>query len=55
MNNQFMDLSNEEMMEVDGGIAPLIIAGIKIVGGGLLAGAGWRLGEAAYDKIKSLF
>lgn len=55
MNNQFLDLNNEEMMDIDGGVAPIIIVGIKIVGGGILAGAGWRLGEAAYDTVKSWF
>ena len=55
MNNEFNELSKEQLMAVDGGIAPIIIAGAKILGAAFLAGAGTRLGEAAYDEIKSWF
>ena len=42
-------------MAIDGGIAPLVIAGIKVVVTGLVSGACYRLGEAAYDEVKSWF
>lgn len=54
-NNKFYELTVDETMDVDGGIAPIIIAGGKILLTGVLAGAGWRAGEAIYDTVKSWF
>ena len=55
MNDKFYELDSKESLEIDGGIAPVVVLGIKIVGAGILAGAGWRLGEAAYEEVKSWF
>ena len=50
-NLMYTELTEEELCDIDGGIAPIIIAVVKIGGAAFLAGAGWRLGEAAYDAI----
>lgn len=49
----FNNLSKEELIELEGGIAfvPLLIAGGKIIGAGVLAGAGWYAGEKACNAI----
>lgn len=54
-NNKFLELTIEEVMEVDGGVAPIIIIGGKLLLKGVLAGAGCRAGEAIYDAVKSWF
>ena len=55
MKNNFLDLDTNDLYSIDGGVAPIVIIGLKILGGGVVAGACWRLGEAAYDKVKSWF
>ena len=54
-NLKFNELTPEETMAVDGGVAPIIIIGGKLLLKGALAGAGWRVGEAIYDEVKSWF
>ena len=46
MNSQFNELTEQELMEVDGGIAPIIIAGAKILVESAIAGF---IGKAAMD------
>lgn len=47
----FVELNDEEMTEVEGGIAPLVLLGYVVVGGiVLLAGAGFAAG--AIDGYK---
>lgn len=54
-NKMYGELSGEELFEVEGGVAPLVITLLKISGGAFLAGAGWRLGEEVYEGVKGLF
>ena len=55
LNNEFYEMSQDEIMTIDGGVAPIVIAILKIGGTALLGGAGWRLGEEIYDGVKGLF
>lgn len=49
----FNTLSEEALLEIDGGVAfiPILIVGGKILGSGVLAGAGWYLGEKVANSI----
>lgn len=45
----------KKLLDIDGGVAPIVIALVKIGGTAFIAGAGWRLGEEIYDGVKGLF
>ena len=49
----FDTLSEHELTELNGGIAfvPLLVAGGKILGAGVLSGAGWYVGEKIANTI----
>ena len=55
MESMYEELNNNELLDIDGGVAPIVIAILKIGGTALLGGAGWRLGEEIYDGVKGLF
>lgn len=55
MENTCKELNNDELLDIDGGVAPIVITLLKIGGTALLGGAGWRLGEEIYDGVKGLF
>lgn len=44
-------LTIEQLEQIDGGFAPLVIGAIKLIGAGILGGAGWYAGEAAANHI----
>lgn len=46
-------LSENELIDLNGGIAfvPILIAGGKILGSGVLAGAGWYVGEKISNSL----
>lgn len=54
-NKMYSELNSEELLEVEGGIAPVIVTLLKIGGTAFLAGAGWRVGEEIYDGVTGLF
>lgn len=55
MEGMYEELNNDELLDIDGGIAPIVIALVKIGGTAFIAGAGWKLGEEIYDGVKGLF
>lgn len=55
MEGMYEELNNDELLDIDGGVAPIVIALVKIGGTAFIAGAGWRLGEGIYDGVKGLF
>ena len=55
VEGMYEELNNDELLDIDGGVAPIVIALVKIGGTAFIAGAGWRLGEEIYDGVKGLF
>ena len=47
LNNGFCEMSQDETMTVDGGVAPLVV----FLGKAAFAGVCWGLGYLAMDKI----
>ena len=49
---EFVELSMNEMNEIDGGAVPVwVIPAVKLVGKGILIGIGREIGERAVEKI----
>ena len=47
LNNEFYEMSQDEIMTIDGGVAPIVVFLGKVA----LAGICWGLGYVGMDKI----